>query len=77
MQKMGQVFCLGGHIAWPRDSEDANLTIKSVLGNRMDFQRDKVGDTDPNTLFVHFFCLCDILMFAFPWGLREYEGSEG
>jgi hypothetical protein len=55
---MAQVFCLGG----PHDSEDTNLPVKSVLGGQIDFQRDKVGDTDPSTLFVRFVSLCDTLM---------------
>jgi hypothetical protein len=31
---------------WPHDSEDANLPVKSVLGGQIEFERDKVGDTD-------------------------------
>lgn len=36
---------------WSRDSEDATLPIKSILGGQADFDRDKVGDTDSTILY--------------------------
>jgi hypothetical protein len=53
---------------WPHDSGDANLPVKSVLGGQIGFERDKAGDTNPITLFVRFFSLCAIVMFAVLWG---------
>lgn len=66
----GATLC--GHMI----SEDANLPVKSVLGGQIDFQRDKVGDTDSNALFVRFFSLCDTLMLVVPWEQWEYKGIE-
>jgi hypothetical protein len=71
VQEMAQVFYLGGLVVWPHD-----LPVKFLLDGQIDFERDKVGDTDHNTLFIHLFSSCATLMVEVPQKHWKYVGKR-